>query len=746
MIQDSPASGLPIATRPFRALAWLRRHRLFILQAALIVAAGYFVFSPSFHGDWLWDDFEIRNNPTLHSGPGLGRIWFAPATADYYPLEATALWVQWHLWHENLLGYHLTTVGLHLLSAFLIWRLLKTLGARHAWLGGMLFAVHPLVVESVAWAAELKNTLSLPPLLMALDSYIRYDRAGEGASAQAVHRRHFLVQSLLWFLAAMLCKTSVVMFPAVLLLYAWWRRGRIGWADLRATAAFFCVSLILGVVAIHFQITRAIHGWRLPPGGARSRIADAGLSIEFYLSKFACPRELMPIYPRWAVGPPSPVQFLPWLVLAAVLAWLWIKRSGWGRHAIFGLGWFLINIAPVLGFVPMAYQHIAPVADHLAYVPLIGLIGLAVAGLDKWRGGPESAPRWWRSAWVCCTCTAAAIAVLALASRRYAGVFVNQETEWTYNLRHNSRSPMVYLNLAFAQNEDGRVEDAIVSFERAIQLDPDDSQTQNAAGNFLVDSNQLQKAIPHFEKALQLAPDFIETRRSVALALFKVGRTPEAIARFNEYLRERPDDAEIETDLGKALGEEGQPAAAKSHYEKALRIDARYAEAENSLGFALASEGRTQDGIAHLEHALAINPVFAEAHNNLGFVLTGLGRQKEAIFQFEQALRLKPDFGKAHNNLGFALASTGRRKEAIAQFEEALKLEPADPKAQFNLAVLLEMDNRIQEALAHLKEAVRLKPDFDDARSRLYRLEAVDILGESTPGADAPAQVKRSGN
>ena len=727
-------------------LAFFGRHRVRLLQAVLITLATLWVFAPAFHGDWLWDDFEIRENLTLHSAPGLGRIWFAPATPDYYPLEATVLWLQWHLWHENLLWYHLTNVGLHLLGAFLVWHLLKRLGVRFAWLAGLFFAVHPLVVESVAWVAELKNTLSLLPLLLAMGAFIDFSDSADAGSAEA--RRH-LLRSALWFLAAMLCKSSVVMFPVVLLLYVWWRRGRIGRADLRATAPFFAISLALGIVAIRFQIHRAVGTWHLPQEGAFARLADAGLAIGFYFSKCVFPRGLLPVYPPWTIRLPSPLPFIPLLVLGLLAVFLWTHRATWGRHVLFGLGWFLINLLPVLGFIPMAYQHIAPVADHLVYLPLIGIAGLAAAGFGRAYSWADEAGRSAKSAMLRALLTVAAAGAfgwLAVISHRYSGIFLNQVTEWTYDLKYNSRSPIVYLNMAFAQNQAGRVDDAIASYEQAIRLDPGNAETENGVGDFLVTCEKIAQAIPHYRRALEIDPTLFGTRRNLGIALYKIGQPAEAVEQYQLALARKPDDSEMEANLGKALSDLGRQSESIAHLKRALEIDSHNAEAENSLGLALAGSGRSGEGIAHLEKALKLDPEFAEAHNNLGFALAGLGRPDEAIFQFEQALRLKPDFGKAHNNLGFALASTGRRKEAIAQFEEAIKVEPADPKAQFNLAVLLEMDNRIPEAVAHLKEAVRLKPDFEDARSKLYKLEAAEILGESAPGGDAPAQAKKGEN
>ncbi len=703
----------------------LGRGKLWILQAAVILAAGWFVFAPALNGNWLWDDFEIRENLTLHNAPGLGRIWFAPASLDYYPLEASVLWIQWHLWHENVLGYHLTNLALHLLSAFLIWSLLRKLGVRLAWIGGLLFVIHPLVVESVAWIIELKNTLSLPPLLMAVSAFIDFDQA----QPHAPSRRRFLVRSLLWFLAAMLCKSSVVMLPVVLLLFVLWRRGRIGRSDLLATAPFFLISLALGIVTIHFQLTRAVGDWRLPQLGFLERVAGGGMALGFYVQKFLFPHGLMPIYPPWTAHTGVLGAIAPWLAMAAGAGLLASRRSSWGGPALLGLGWFVINLLPVLGFVPMAYQHIAPVADHFVYVPIVGAAGLAAAGVSgafswiKARAWPHT------QQWHACIVIGllAVAAVLAFEARRYAGVFVDQKTEWSYNLSHNSRSPMVYLNLAYVLNEEGRTPEAITLYEKAIQLDPGDAQTENGVGNFLVENTSLPQAIPHYERALQIDPTLLVTRRSLAKALSKTGRLKEAIAQYELCLRQKSEDAEMETNLGKALDGTGRRSEAISHFRRALQLNSNNAEAENSLGLALASDGRVEDGINHLTRAITLEPTLAEAHNNLGFALAGAGQPKEAIPHFKEAIRLKSDFAEAHNNLAFALAKTGASEEAIAHLKKALQIEPGDFKAHFNLATLLETEERLPEAIEHLEQALRLNPDSEPARTALARLKAIQM-------------------
>ena len=340
------------------------------LRAAVIVLAGTWVYWPALRGGWLWDDgLEIARNELLHRPGGWWRAWVAPAGLDYYPLKDSLQWVQWHLWGDHTLGYHLTNVGLHLLGALLVWRLLACLGARLGWIGGLLFAVHPLAVESVAWISELKNTLSLPLLLAAMICFVEFDDGCEGGSAGGAAQRvgdppspgfgglrnalHLYLWSIVFFLAAMLAKSSVVMFPVVLLLHAWWRRGRITRRDLRASAPFFAISLALGVVTVWFQQHRAIG---LPAAAPTFllRLAGAGRAIGFYLAKGAFPTGLIPIYPRWNPDLVSPWQALSWVVIAGALLGFWVKRATWGRHALLGSGWFLVNLLPVLGIIPMA--------------------------------------------------------------------------------------------------------------------------------------------------------------------------------------------------------------------------------------------------------------------------------------------------------------------------------------------------------------------------------------------------------
>jgi len=670
-----------------------------MLQAALIVVAGWYVFSPAVHGDWLWDDHEIRDNPTLHEGlGGLGKIWVAPATTDYYPVDATVLWAEWHLWRDHVTGYHLTNIGLHLLGAFLLWVLLERIGVRFAWLGGLLFVVHPLTVESVAWISEIKNTLSLPLMLLALILWIDWDtirwsespptRSFDAAKKMAPtilpnearsgqHAPPFYSLSLLCFLAAMLSKSSVVMLPAVLLLYAWWQRGRIGGTDLRAAAPFFGIALLLGLVAIHFQSGRAMGDWRTPAGGILPRIGGAGLAIGFYFWKCVFPLEVMPIYPGWSMSTTSLVAFLPWLILGTAIFGLLYGRKKAQKKAsdlwpgsLFGLGWFVLFLVPVLGFIPMAYQHFAPVGDQLVYLPLVGIIGLATAGFGTiFKVAQASTPAVSTTAgetpallpllgWIV---VAAIVLALAVKSRSYAGIFVNQETMWTYNAEHNTRTSSVYSNLGFVLNRDGRIEAAVGSYEKAIQLDPEDAAAEDELAGVLAGQNRLSEAAPHYERAialyqreLQRDPGLRSVNNKLGLDLTKVGRMAEAAGQFEQALRRNPDSYEAHTNLGLVLFRLGRLPEAISHYEVAARLD----------------------------------PGSAAIQTNLGYALVVAGRPAEAILPYEQALRLDPDYPGAHNNYGYALAQLGRFAEARSQFEAALQLRSDDEDARSNLARL----------------------------------------------------------
>ena len=205
-----------------------------------------------------------------------------------------------------------SSLALHLASALLLWELLRRLGVRLAWVGGLLFAVHPLVVESVAWVSELKNTLSLPFLLLAMIAYVDYDEA-RTREPPGPERKRAYGRCLAWFVLALLTKSSGVMFPAVILLYAWWKRGIVTPADGRASAPFFALALARGLVTMAFQQHWLEAGAAVAQGGLLSRIEAAGVALGFYLEKAVWPAGLTPDLSPLGGRSSSLWQFLPWL-------------------------------------------------------------------------------------------------------------------------------------------------------------------------------------------------------------------------------------------------------------------------------------------------------------------------------------------------------------------------------------------------------------------------------------------------
>jgi hypothetical protein len=473
------------------------------------VLAGFWLYAPVLGGDWLWDDSRlIPENGGLRSLSGLGDIWLSHPD---WALTSTALWIQWHLWGPLPFGYHVVNLLLHLANGFLVWHLFSRLGLRWAWLGGLLFVIHPLAVESVAWISELKNTLSLLFFLLSLLAWIDQDDGKDG-----------YLRSLLYYFAALLCKTSVIMLPAALLLYGWWKRGRITRRDLRKTIPFFALALLLGLVTLHFQANPTPEGADIGARGFLTRLVGAGLDIFFYLGKFLWPSHLLPLYPRWPLDPPSWPQLLTLPLLFLVFVGLWTRRRGWGRHALLGFGFFVLNLLPVLGLVDMTYLAFSWVADHFVYLPVIGLIGLTVAALEALASKITPLPRF-----ILMGTIAVAACLLAWKAHCYTSLFTQGEKLWVYTLRLNSTAWAAHNNLGDVLLQSGRVGEAETQFEIALRLNPLSANAHNNRGVVCLQTGRYAESVDEFETALRLNPYLTEARDNLELARDKIKKTKE---------------------------------------------------------------------------------------------------------------------------------------------------------------------------------------------------------------------------
>ncbi len=638
-----------------------------LLAAAALVLIGAFFLRPALAGGWLWDDeTEVTENRILRDPAGLASIWLAPAGPDYFPLKTSVQWLEWRAWGANPAGYHAASLALHLASALLVWRLLRRLGVRWGWLGGLLFAVHPLTVESVAWAAELKNTLSLPLLLLALDAWLDFDADGRTPA----HAR-----SVLLFTAALLAKSSVVMLPLILLLHAWWRRGRITRRDLVAAAPFFVVALGLGLVTVRFQQHVAIGGWTIAAGGPLTRMARAGWALGFYFVKAVIPTGLSPLYLPTVLSPtPALCGSLAGLLLLAGASW-W-RRATWGRHLLFGLGFFVFNLLPVIGLLKMSYMRYSWVADHFAYIAVIGITGLAAAGFSAWA---TQSPR------IAAVAAAILVAGLGGGSLAYAAVFHDSASLWTY----------------------------------ALDRDPASWAAQSNLGRAEVQAGAVAEGIAHYRASLALRPELAETHNNLGYALFLVGRSDDAMAELRAALRLDPAYADAHSNLGNALARAGDVAGAIREQAEAIRLRPGFADAEVNLGNALTQAGRVPEALTHYQEAVRLQPDFAPAHFNWGVALVQAGRLPEACAQFEAAAQAAPADARTWNQWGAALAQSGRLAEAEARFARAVALAPRLAAAEANLGSVLLQENRPAEAIAHYEAALRIDPSLTPVRRNL---------------------------
>ena len=234
-----------------------------------------------------------------------------------------------------------------------------------------------------------------------------------------------------------------------------------------------------------------------------------------------------------------------------------------------GVGFFLLNLIPILGFIYQGASTMVWSLDHLNYLPMIGLIGLIAAGFAKLDEKVVAPVRPWFLGSI-----AFILVILATGSRSYAQVFVSHEALWTYTLRENPNSEVAHHNLGTAYLDSGRYDEAIGQFQDALRIKPEYALAENGLGNALVFSNRASEAIEHYQAAVRIDPTYAEAHNGLANVLLQSGRLDEA----------------------------------KSECETALRLKPGYPEAHCNLGLVYAQQGNLADAIAQFEAAQELRP------------------------------------------------------------------------------------------------------------------------------------------
>lgn len=683
-----------------------------LLVCLSLTATTLLVFWPVGDHGFVWYDDQnyIFRNPHVSQGltaRGIAWAFTSGAHANWHPLT----WLS-HMLDVELFGlerpglHHLVNVGLHCANAMLLFLiLLRMTGAlwRCAFVAAV-FALHPLHVESVAWAAERKDTLSTLFGFACIGLWSEYARRGGwrwyGASCAALA-------------LGLMAKPMLVTLPFLLLVLDYWPLQRLegSWRGLRARLIEKLPMLLL--VAASSAVTFIVQD---AGGAVRTQVLDHGLSTAVtayvrYIGQTLAPLHLAVFYPNW------PGQWAWWqlagagaLLVANTGAVLALRR----RFLVSGWLWYLGTLVPVIGIVQVGSHSMA---DRYMYLPQTGLVLMVAWGVPALVGQRR------RARLALATAATAVLVACAWLTRQQVHVWRDSITLFSHALERAERKSELHDFLGFALFDAGRLDEAIGYFRRSLAEEPDAVKTLLHLGAALRAKGDFDAAIVPLETALRLAPTAglrIEAQTELGCALQAAGQTTRALPHLQQAVQADPDNAAAHNNLAVALVEQRQFEQAEHHLRTAIALLPDYALAHYNLGDLLRRRGDTEAAAASLRRALALRPDYVEATIGLAETWLRAGRYAEAVPAFRDLVRLHPSFG-AHAGLGRALLRSGDPTAAIDHLRQAMRLRTDKADACADLAWILA---------THPDPARR-----DAAQALQIGQRAVELTGNADPAA-----------
>ena len=552
--------------------AFTRRQALGVLALGLLVGVSY--IPAVLWGGFVWDDRGITESKAIHELSGLWRIWFSPRDvlrweAHYWPLVYTTFWLEHKLWGVTPLGYHVVNVGLHFVNTVLLRRLLARLAVPGAWVVAAVFAVHPVHVESVAWVIERKDLLSTVFYLAACLTWVRF-----GAPPRVGSGRYLLTLAL--FVGGLLCKSIVVTLPAALVLWVWWKQGRVAGAEWLRVVPFFAVGL--GIVMADVTFSRLKENVVLDYSMGE-RVLIAGHALWFYAGKLVWPVGLAVIYPHWEVGVADLGAWGYVLGAGAVVGGLWGLRHRVGRGPLAGVVFFGVTLLPVLGFVDYGYMQFSFVADRYQYLAGIGVLGAGIGSAAYGLGHPRYGGM---VRWVGVSVVLIVLVVLGTLTWQQAGIYQDRLTFYSHIVSHNPTARSAQYNL----------------------------------GTALLDAQRTEEALAAFRIATDQRPDHVKAYTNTGTALMRLGRTDEAENALHRALEINPRHGISLLNLAAVKIRRGHYADALTLYRRLIKIAPRNAAAHAGMSIALRNLGRTDEALRSIDRALSLDPTQKHALRN----------------------------------------------------------------------------------------------------------------------------------
>lgn len=628
--------------------------------AAATALATFLVYLPALRNDFVnWDDYSyILKNLHIRSFDDVFLKWafLNFYCSNWHPLTWISHAADYAVWGLNPLGHHLTNNMLHAANSFLVVILItKTLEAAKksmpesggflvfkervmlltAGVTGLLFGIHPLHVESVAWVAERKDLLCALFFLMSILSYMKFVGSwqpavgglepGVESQKSSVKRQlstGFYLFSLVFFVLALVSKPMGVTLPIVLMILDWHPFNRISsYQTLRKAVVeklpFLALSLVSSVLTILAQGSGgALTPIEVVPLSIRLLVAMNALSS--YLWKMMLPWDLVPFYPYPREATLLSSGYLVPAVLVfgiTIVCALIVKKQ---RVFLAVWGYYVITLLPVLGIIQVGEQAMA---DRYTYLPSLGpffVLGLTTAVV---AAKVSTIKRWGLTAKTIC----AAMAIAALASLSYLtvtqiGVWKESFKLWNYIIEKQPAAKRAYYNRGLTFNNRGLVFYNMGQFDRALA--------------------EYDRALADYGRATELNPPYVEVYNNRGLVFDKMGLPDRAIA----------------------------------EYDKSTALDPSYYRAYYNRGMVFKKMGLLEKALEEYNRAIVLNPEYSDAYNNRGALFYIMNQFDRAIADYDRAITLNPSNYEAYYNRGLAFDKTGQFAKAAADLEAANKL------------------------------------------------------------------------